>query len=258
MLVAGILPGIFAAWLGTSLDDPAPYRLALGIAPLVYLLAIWLMAGARPLRTPKAEGGGAATARPWLVLIFLGVVVLLQTAGEGSARAFFNVYLDTGLALEPAQIGATMGIAQVLPIVAALMSPLLMRRFGTVHTLALSSLVIGFAFVVMGVLPRWGVAGLSYAAIISMATVNGTARNIFSQELVSVRWRTTASAVLTIGLALGWATMAAVGGFLIQSTGFRGLFFASAGLAFAGVLVLIVGDQIQQRTARRALHRTAQ
>jgi MFS family permease len=188
-----------------------------------------------------------------MLLFFLGLVVLLQTAGEGSARAFFNVYLDTGLALGPAQIGATMGIAQVLPIAAALMSPLLMRRFGPAHTLALSSLVIGLAFVVMGALPRWGVAGLSYAAIISMAAVNGTARNVFSQELVSVRWRTTASAVLTIGMSLGWATMAAVGGFLIQSTGFRGLFFASAGLASAGALVLIIGDQAQQRIARRTV-----
>ena len=56
--------------------------------------------------------------------------------------------------------------------------------------------------------------------------LHAPARNIFSQEIVAAPWRTTGAAVLTIGMALGWATSAAGGGFLIGTVGFGGLFTA--------------------------------
>lgn len=248
-LIAGVLPGLAAGWLNLSLDDPAPYRLGLWIAPLVYLAAGWLVAGMRPLRAPVVNAQDRGAAPPWFLFFYLGLVIFLQTSGEGSARAFFNVYLDAELALEPAQIGAIMGVAQALPIAAALGSPSLMQRFGPARTMAISSLGVGAAFVLMGMVVHWSIAGMSFAAIVSMIAVNGTARNVFTQELVSGHWRSTASAVQTIGMSLGWATMAALGGFLIQAAGFRGLFFASAGLAVTGALLLLLGEWVQQRAA---------
>ena len=43
-------------------------------------------------------------------------------------RTFFNVYLDTGLGVTPATIGTIMGVAQLLPIGAALVVPVLVAR----------------------------------------------------------------------------------------------------------------------------------
>jgi predicted MFS family arabinose efflux permease len=63
-------------------------------------------------------------------------------------------------------------------------------------------------------------------------------RNILSQEIVLPQWRPTTSALLTIGLALGWASTAALGGYLIARTGFSLLFLISTGLALAAVVVL--------------------
>jgi MFS family permease len=252
-LIAGVLPGLVAGWLGASLDDPAPYRLVLWIAPTVYLLAGLVIRGVRPLRAPVVDLSERGSAPPWILFLYLGLVIFLQTSGEGSARAFFNVYLDAGLALQTAQIGAIMGIAQALPVAAALGSPAIMHRFGPARTMVISSLGVGAAFIVMATVVHWAVAGLSFAIIVAMIAVNGTARNVFTQELVSGHWRTTASAVQTIGMSLGWATMAAVGGFLIQATGFRGLFFASAGLAVAGALLLLLGDWVQLRAASQTV-----
>ena len=251
-IVAGILPGLVAGWMGATLEDPAPYRVVLWTAPLLYLVGIWILAGAQPLRAPKLAPGDHVAAAPWALFLYLGLVIFFQTAGEGSARAFFNVYLDTGLALEPAQIGTIMGIAQVLPVLASLTTPFVLQRWGTARTMVLSSLGVGVAFVVMAAVRHWGIAGLSFATIISMITVNGTARNVFTQELVMGHWRTTASAVQTIGMALGWAMMAALGGFLIQATGFAGLFLTSAALAAAGSVLLLLGERSPQRAARPA------
>ena len=72
-----------------------------------------------------------------------------------------------------------------------------------------------------------------------MLAVNGPARNIFSQEIVLPRWRTTTSAIGTIGLALGWASTAAVGGYMIARAGFSGLFFLGAVLAFVAAILLL-------------------
>jgi MFS family permease len=165
------------------------------------------------------------------VFVLLGVVVFLFTAGEGVLRAFFNVYLDTRLAATPAQIGLTMGLAQLLPIAASLAVPLVVARLGTALTLTAASLVAAAGLVVLGTIPVLVVAGAAYMASMSMVSVHGATRNVFSQEIVAGSWRTTTAAILTVGMGLGWAISAAVGGLLVGAVDFRGLFYLTAGLA---------------------------
>ena len=86
--------------------------------------------------------------------------------------------------------------------------------------------------------PHWLAATIGFVSVISMSAINGTVRSVFSQEMVLPEWRGTTSAILTIGLALGWASIAALGGYLITQAGFNILFLISAGLAFAAVFVL--------------------
>src|SRR5437867_1503503 len=78
------------------------------------------MLAAQP--APRVLPSRRATAErvPLGLFVLLGVVVFLFTASDGTLRAFFNVYLDTRLAVAPAQIGVTMGLGQLLPVVAAL------------------------------------------------------------------------------------------------------------------------------------------
>ena len=242
-LAAGVLPGLVAGWTGSSLLDAAPYRTALWLVPLAYVLCALALAAARP--APPAEDGAAAVAastRPTGLLVLLGLVVFLQTAGEGVVRAFATVYLDTGLQVPPAQIGLLLGVAQLVPLAAALVTPRLLARLGTAGTLALASLGSTLALLPLAAIPTWGAAGLGLTGVMLTAAVNSPARSLFSQEVVPARWRTTTSAVLTIGLALGWASTAAAGGFLIRSAGFSSLFLLGAGLALAAA-VLMLGYQ---------------
>ena len=237
--IAGLLPGLFAVLLGEPLDGPAPYRVALWVAPLVFLLPIFLMAGASPMKLPKGAKSASRTAAPIGLVVLLGVIVFLQTAGEGAARAFFNVYMDTDLAVNIVTIGTVMGLAQLLPVLVAVITPQIMLRFGTERTLAGAGAALAVALMVLALVPNWIVAGLGFSAVVSIASLGGIARNIFSQELVPLQWRTISSAILTIGLALGWAIMAALGGPLVEAVGFRGFFLVSAVLALLSVVVIL-------------------
>ncbi|MFN8516255.1 MAG: hypothetical protein U0232_26955 [Thermomicrobiales bacterium] len=239
-IVAGAGPGLIAGWTGNTLADPAPYRAMLWIVPALHAVSSLLFGSASPAasvaRQGETVGGGA---RPTGLLALLLVIVYLQTAGEGAVRSFFNVYLDRDLGVAPQLIGTLMGGAQLLPVVVALATPRLLARWGTPGTLAFGSLGVVAALVPLVALPGLGMAAASFATVLAMAAMNNPARNIFSQEIVGAPWRTTGAAVLTIGMALGWATSAAVGGFVIANVGFGGLFTLSATLAATAAILAL-------------------
>jgi MFS family permease len=240
-LVAGILPGILANRMGISLDAPAAYRYALWLTPLFYLLAVVLILQAQPdtpvRRQSKTDGQAAA---PLLLIVFIALIIFLQTLGEGMVRTFFNVYLDTDLQVPTAQIGLIMGVSQLLPVLAALSAPLLMTRWGVGRTLALVGGLIASAFLLLlAFIPNWLVAGLAYMGIMSTTAIAGVGRNLYSQEAVVPRWRTAMSSAVTIGMALGWALAAALGGTIVAGWGFTALFLTGAIMAaLSGVILL--------------------
>jgi hypothetical protein len=121
--------------------------------------------------------------------------------------------------------------------VAALAVPALMARFGSAGTLSLASVASAGGLVVVGSVPLLPVAGIAYMVAMSMSSIFGAIRSLFSQQLVDMPWRTTAAAILTIGLGFGWAGSAVIGGSLLGIVGFQGLFYLSAALALtAGMM----------------------
>jgi Major Facilitator Superfamily len=237
-LAAGALPGLLVAWTGSSLADATPYRTALWLVPLLFLACVPVLTGARPARLTETRAEETlAGSRPLGTFLILGGIVLLQTSAEGPIRAFFNVYLDQGLGVPPDQIGAIVGFAQILPVAGAVLTVNLLARCGAVWTVALASVGTAAGLLPLAGVPLVATAALGFMGIMTAAAVHGPARNVLSQELVAPRWRTTTAAILTIGTALGWASAAAAGGFVIAAVGFGGLFALSAGLA-AGAAVL--------------------
>jgi MFS family permease len=255
-LAAGAMPGLVVAWTGGSVAEAAPYRTALCLVPLLFLGCTVVLASARRARlteTPAEEA--QATSRPLGTFLILGGIVLLQTAAEGPLRAFFNVYLDRGLGVPTEQIGGIIGLAQLLPVAGALLTVNLLARWGAARTLALGSIGTAVALLPLAGIPLLGMAALGFMGVMTMAAVHGPARNVFSQELVGPRWRTTTAAILTIGTALGWAITAAAGGFVIGSMGFRGLFALSAGLAVGAAVLAWAIHRLRVRS--EAVHAVA-
>jgi len=237
-LVAGFLPGIFSVWSGYSLDQPAPYWYPLWLVPLAHLLCIIVWAGAQPANLVKDAGSVESAPMPLGLFVFLGVVVFLQTAGEGSVRAFFNVYLDKALQMPTTQIGVIFGVGQLLPVFMSLVAPNLLARWGAPRVLALTSIGAGLVSLPLALFQHWIPATFGFVGLLSMLAINAPTRSIFSQEIVPPRWRTTTSAIATVGIGLGWASTALAGGYLIPRVGFSGLFWIGALMAFIAAILL--------------------
>ncbi len=243
-LISGYMPQVLAGWLGMSLDQPLPYQLTLLLAPLGYLLACWAFSGATDISITSHESKDQkAQPAPLGIFLLLLLIVVMQSASDGSTRTFFNVYLDRQLNVSVGQIGAILGIAQLFPAVLSLMLPAIIHRLGTRGAMLTSStLSIGFVLL-LALIPNIGAASVAFMGMASLAMVMNTTRSIFCQEIVTPRWRTISSAIATIGIAGGWALSAWQGGSLVTTLGFRGLFLIGAGLALLASLFTLLDAQ---------------
>lgn len=237
-LLAGQLPGWLAPFAG-GLETPGPYRVALMLVPLSYALAapIWSRLKLAPF---GAAGASAREGRPPARLfVALGVIVFLLTAAEGALRAFFNVYLDSSLRAPVSQIGLIGAVAQAISIAAALAIPAVLRRAGNANTLALVGVGVAVCMLVIAASATTAAAGAAFVVATSLIGIGGQARQLFAQELVEGRHRTTASSVTNIGVGLGWSTSSAAGGFIATAFGFAGLFGIGAVVSMAGAAVIV-------------------
>ncbi len=263
-LIGGILPGLLAERLGATLDQAEPYRLALWLGPFVCWLAILPLLGAdpgnvhTPISTPipsnsadeapraidagvhlhALASAGSTTRAPFGLLAFWGVFVFTAALGEGAVRTFFNVFLNTELGVSSAAIGLIMGAAQILPIVAALALPFALTTWGAGYTLIGGLVVMAACLAPLAVTGQIWVAAAAYTGAMVTFTVVGSSRDLFGQEMVIPRWRTSSQAVAIIGLGLGNSVAAVLGGLLIGVAGFGALyrFGTLAALLAAGLL----------------------
>ena len=238
-LVAGLLPGWIASLGGTTLEQAAPYGLALWLAPVFFLINAFLFARISTNGPLVSEPETKKAAPPPIVLfLFIGIVIFLQTASEGGVRAFFNIYLDKDLGVSTAQIGALFGAAGVLPILSALLMPLLVGRFGSGAAFCLAGLGGAVFLILLGAVPHPLAAALGFIGFNMIANLAASVRSLLSQEIVEPRWRSVSSAILILGLALGWASMAFLGSLLIGQAGFSGLMYVSAASGLLSITLM--------------------
>jgi predicted MFS family arabinose efflux permease len=201
----------------------------------------------------KHDDGPATSGAPLSLYAFFTLVVFLGASGEGAARSFFNLYMDSALNISTAQIGAAMGFAQLLPVGFALVTPLFLARLGNVRTLMAATLAATFFIGVLALFPHWLAATAALMGIQATVAVIGPARSLFSQEIVPPHRRTTTAALAIVGMSLGWGVSAAFGGYIISAFGFRAFFLAIAALSASAALLLKLYD----RRASRAPAQTA-
>jgi MFS family permease len=239
-LLAGATPGWIAAQFGLSLDQAAPYRYTLMLAPLAYLAAALVFARADAVQAPdrptEQKAGGVIPVR---IFIFFGLMVFIQSLAEGIIRPFYNLYLDTALNVPVAQIGATLGFSSLLLVLVSLATPAVLSRWGISGAMKLAMLGFTLFAVLLAAVPQWPLAALIFLGIGSMLTILATARGIYSQEIVKPYWRTTSSAIATIGMALGWSAATWTGGQLIISIGFQNMFLTGAVIGLAGAALVL-------------------
>jgi len=237
-LVGGLLPRLFATVMDASLDNPAPYRYPLLIAAVALIPTVVAMLATREISPAHIEETVAETGpAPYGLIALMALVVLLQSAGSGVARTFFNVYLDASLHVPTAQIGALSATGQLLAVPAALAAPLLMTRWGKSRTYVLGSLGMALGLLPLALIPHWGTAGLGFMGVMAPASIASPTITVYHQEIVSPGWRSAMSGATTMAGGLSWSAMALGGGYLITALGYRSLFLTGAGLTAAGALL---------------------
>ena len=237
-LIGGVLPEIFARVLHTSLEDPASYRYPLLInafllVPGVLALLFTAKGQIRQRQKPRTETGHA----PYLLIALIAIAVGLRLAGRTTVTTFLNVYLDTSLHLSTALIGTLAATGKLLSVPAALVTPLLIERWGKERTITLGSLGIALSILPLALVPHWGAAGIAFMGVTALFSVTTAPIRVYSQEIISPDWRTTMSTALTMGAGLSASIMAFGGGYIITSLGYPSVFLIGAGLSSVGALL---------------------
>lgn len=237
-LVAGVLPGVSATLLGVPAADPAAYRYPLLLAALVLLPAMLALMATRDVPAGQAEGSAGQGGRPPYALIAgIALAVLLRLAGRSAAITFFNVYLDEHLHASTALIGALAAAGQLLSVPAALLSPLVSSRWGSVRTIVWGSLGMALSMLPLALIPHPAAAGVAFVAVAALFSVTTGPLRIYSQEIVSPAWRTAMSGAAMAALGVSISATALGGGYAIAALGYRTLFLAAAGLTALGALL---------------------
>jgi MFS family permease len=253
-MLGGFLPGWFGQLLHTGQEHPEPYRLPLLFAAVVVTPALWAI-----LRTDRvtdqelpeerpvvvAPTPGVVSFRPkrrwWQVerqafglLMQLATVRFFQVGGMAVAGTFFNVYMDQTLQVETSTIGTIAAIARLIAVPAALLTPVLVLRWGAPRTVVLASTVTLLSMLPLALVPVWGVAGAGMIGVVAASSMRYPAFLAYSMELAPRAWRAAMSGAGETAGGLAFAMMAWLGGIMIARLGFAPLFLTGAALTLVG------------------------
>ena len=246
-LVGGQLPGLLAPSLNATLEQPAPYLAALWIGPIACLVMAIIWSRLKLALLAAASSIGGQDLQPTRLLTFVVLMVVMQASAEGALRAFFNLYLDRQLMTPVSVIGLINAVAQVVSVAVALSIPRVLRWAGNTRTLGAVSLGIGLCMAAIAGVPVLGVAAIAYIVAISLIGIGVQVRQMFGQELVTLQWRTTASSVNQVGVGLGNANTALLGGLVLGAVGYVGIFGIGAVLSLAAAASLVVFSVVRRR-----------
>ena len=247
-LVGGFLPGVFAIYLGVSLDQPAPYRYSLLAASLLLIPSVLAIAATREGPTqPIKERPVKGETSPLRLIALLTLIRLLVVTGVGTLFTFFNVYMDAGLHISTAHIGVLSAIGRLLSIPTALIVPLLTARWGNGRTAAWASLGTAIGMLPLILISHWSAAGLGFIGVLALTSIRYPAFLVYTMEVVSPARRGTMSGAGEMASGLSFSAMALGGGYIIKAFGYRSFFLTGASLTVIGTLSFLVHLRLQRR-----------
>ena len=243
-LVGGLLPGALAAALPIS--ETGAFALALlapWVAVVIAVVALFHTEPTPPATedSPRPTGpGSAAAALPLLVITMMGLVIMMRIAAEGAQRSFFNVYLESILAMPTAQIGLLAATGQLVGGFAALVTPSFTRRWGLERVIFWASLGMGASTALFALVPHWAAAAIGYAGLVSFTYIQRPCSLRFTMEIVPVRWREAAAGVANMVAGIGWGVMSFAGGYAVGAYGFQSFFLVSAIITASSAVVFLL------------------
>ncbi len=236
-LIGGVLPGMFATFMDTTLDDPAAYRYPLFLAGAMMIPAAIAVAATSPSAGAATVEETAPSPLPWGPIAIIAIVGFCTAMGVASVQTFFNVYLDDELEQPTALIGALVACGMLVSGVAALATPFLVSAWGQRRAIVASTLMSALGLLPIVLFRHWSAAGFSFVAIYSLVSIRSPVFTIFHQEIVAPRWRPAMSAASSMSIGCCFMTTGLVGGPLIPALGYNAIFTFGAVSSLIGIAV---------------------
>ena len=252
-VTGGLLPALFASLISRSLDDPAPYRLALWVGAalgLVALLPLVLVGEVRS--TATKERSQACGPFPLLPILLLVAHVYLSHGGWATSQAFFNAYMDTVLQMPASSIGLITGAGQLAAVLAPLLAQRLTARRGEGWTMMATSVGIAISLVPLAAMSHWAAAAVGRIGILAFSAAWMPALQVYQMETVAPEWRSLAYGAMSMAMGFCYGSVSLAGGYIIAASGYRSIFTLGIGLSAAGALVM-QGILRRHRSAVREL-----
>lgn len=235
-LIGGYLPKLLSMNF-PGLSALESYRYAMAVSLAITLLSIWpysqiLRAPVPKLKRPSLSG---IREKDWRTL---GKLIAPKTAialGAGMVIPFMNVYLSKRFELDSVAIGTAFGALQLCMFIGIFVSPVAIKRMDRLGFMMLTALLsvpfmltMAFASSVALVLGSFFMRGM-------LMNMSGPATSLFEMEKVREAECLFASSMLIFCYNLGWTLSTQVGGWVIESYGFRWSFIAAAALYLTAV-----------------------
>ena len=261
-LVGGVLPGVIAGLLTTTLADPAPYRLTLTVSGAIMALSALCLLRVRPLApaapSPRPESKGQSSGEglqlTQSVILIVGVMTvirLFQVAGSATVLVYFNVYMDRQLLVSTAMIGAIAAIGRLTGVPTALLTPALIQRWGIVKVVIWGSLLTSVCLLPMALVEHWLAAAIGFIGTLALTSVRYASFVVYILDLVPKSQQSIMAGSGEMAAGLSFAMMALGGGLLLSLFAFRDLFLLGALLSFVGTCAFWL--HIRGRNAQRSL-----
>lgn len=241
MLAGGMLPSILAQALTLSLDDTAPYRIALLACTGINAAGIYAVTRFR--EGEDTEQDQQFTPRevfPVLPISLILIYVIFSQGAIAVCHSFCNAYMDEELRLSPQFIGILGALGQLCGVIIPFTMPRLSRHLDNGTLMLLASLGSALILLPLYFAEHWTMAGLARMGLMAMGSLWMPIIQIYQMEMVQRKWRPLAFSLLSVALGINYGTLSFFGGYIITEWGYPSLFLICALLTVAGSLILIL------------------
>lgn len=243
-LLAGKLPGWFAALFAAGAESPEAYRGAIIVSAALTLFSnipLWLIHETRPsgARATNARVGIGGLWRELTRPLVLKLLAPNLFIGFGAAILipYMNVFFKERFAMPDDQLGLLFSLASVTTGMATLLGPLLANRLGKVRAVVFTQIASLVFMMLIGFWPGMMVAAAAFLMRGALMNMGGPLYQAFSMEQVPDSERATLNSAQTMIWEIGWTIGPASSGLVQQRYGFAPLFVATTALYAAAAAI---------------------
>jgi MFS family permease len=227
LLLAGVLPGVFASLLSVGAETATAYRASLWVGSGLYALTLFPLLRTRATTTTPEPSDGLRLREMLsppgpLLKLFLPQVVI--GFGAGALVPFLNVFFKTKFGLPDVTLGLLFAVQSVFMGIATLAGPALADRWGKPRAVVGVQLLSVPFLGMLGYLPLLPLASIGFLCRAALMNAANPLYTAFAMERVSPHQRGAASAMMQISWQGTRALSSLASGYLQEISGFSALF----------------------------------